>query len=186
MACEHTCCSTTGCGPGMCGQYLFSRVWINRGTNPARRQLNREKCHFPFPRLRLRIWSSETGSAVPSCAACLFSMLRLNLGLTHGIPPDFRDNTHIIYQPPLGFSPKFIGSRNCVPMAFTVESPLAQGQYSPRQYQERVLPFQVSLWADFWCASLFPPSGRDQGRGDGGKQPPESQPGDFAVRHAVR
>ena len=25
-------------------------------------------------------------------------------------------------------SPEFIGSRNCVPMAFTAESPLAQGQ----------------------------------------------------------
>ena len=29
-------------------------------------------------------------------------------------------------------SPEFIGSRNCVPMAFTAESPLAQGQYSPQ------------------------------------------------------
>ena len=39
-------------------------------------------------------------------------------------------------------------------MAFTAENTLAQGQYSPRQFQERVLPFQVSPWADF-CAPLF-------------------------------
>ena len=71
-------------------------------------------------------------------------------------------------------------------MAFTVESPLAQSQYSLRQFQERVLPFQVSLWAGFLCASLFPPSGREQGPGGGGEQQTESQPGDFAVRDAVR
>ena len=29
-------------------------------------------------------------------------------------------------------SPKFIGSRNCVPMAFTAESPPAQGQETSR------------------------------------------------------
>ena len=48
-----------------------------------------------------------------------FSPLRLNLVLTHGIPPAFRatastytDNHHRV-------SPELISSRNCVPMAFT-------------------------------------------------------------------
>ena len=63
-------------------------------ANPARGQLNREilqgKLIFPCPRSRLRIWSSETGSAVPPRVSLLISILRLNLVLTYGIPPEFR------------------------------------------------------------------------------------------------
>ena len=47
-------------------------------ANPARGQLNREKWIIPCPRLRLRIWSRETGSAVPSRASLLISILRLD------------------------------------------------------------------------------------------------------------
>ena len=47
-------------------------------ANPARRQLNREKI-FPCPRACLRIWSRETGSAVPSRVSLLVSIFRLNL-----------------------------------------------------------------------------------------------------------
>ena len=45
---------------------------------------------FLCPRSRLRIWSRETGSAVPSRVSLLISMLWMNLVLTHGIPPEFR------------------------------------------------------------------------------------------------
>ena len=55
----------------VCMGSIFSRVWINRGKNTARRQLNREKYTLPFPRSRLRIWFRETGSTVPSCASLL-------------------------------------------------------------------------------------------------------------------
>ena len=58
-------------------------------ANPARRQLNRENEYSP-PRSCLRIWSRETGSAVPSRVSLVISILRLNLVLTYGIPPDFR------------------------------------------------------------------------------------------------
>ena len=53
-------------------------------ANPRRGQLNREKEHlFPCPRSRLRIWSSETGSAVPSPrVSLLISTFGLNLVLT--------------------------------------------------------------------------------------------------------
>ena len=40
-------------------------------ANPARGQLNREKLIFPCLRTRLRIWSRETGSAVPSRVSLL-------------------------------------------------------------------------------------------------------------------
>ena len=58
-------------------------------ANPARGQLNRGKI-FPCPRACLIIWSRETGSAVPSRVSLFISILRLNLVLTYGIPPEFR------------------------------------------------------------------------------------------------
>ena len=60
-------------------------------ANPARGKLNRENEYFPVRvRSRLRIWSRETGSAVPSRVSLLISILRLKLVLTYGIPLDFR------------------------------------------------------------------------------------------------
>ena len=55
----------------------------NKVANPAR-GLNREN-EYNLPvrvRSRLRIWSRETGSAVPSRVSLLISMLRVNLVLT--------------------------------------------------------------------------------------------------------
>ena len=51
---------------------------------------------FPCPRSCLRIWSRETGSAVPSRVSLLISILRLNLVLTYyGIPPEFCGGVHL-------------------------------------------------------------------------------------------
>ena len=50
---------------------------------------------FPCPRTCLIIWSRETGSAVPSRVSLLISILRLNLVLTYGIPPEFPDGVHL-------------------------------------------------------------------------------------------
>ena len=50
---------------------------------------------FPCLRSCLRIWSRETGSAVPSRVSLLISILRLNLVLTDGIPPEFRGGVHL-------------------------------------------------------------------------------------------
>ena len=58
-------------------------------ANPTCGQLNRENV-FTCPRACLRIWSRETGSAVPSRVSLLISRLRLNLVLTYGISPEFR------------------------------------------------------------------------------------------------
>ena len=41
-------------------------------------------------------------------------------------------------------SPEFIGSRNCVPMAFTAESPPHRA-CKPQGSSERVLPWQVTM-----------------------------------------
>ena len=83
---------------------------------------------FPCPCSRLRIWSRETGPAVPSCASLLISILRLNLVLNYGIPPDFRGGVPFYIAIRHRVSPDFIGSRNCVPMAFAAESLPAQGE----------------------------------------------------------
>ena len=88
---------------------------------------------FPCPRCsRLSIWSRETGSAVPFRISLLISILRLNLVLTYGVPPEFRGSVHllILNRHVHRVSPEIIGSRanNCVPIAFTAESPPAQGQ----------------------------------------------------------
>ena len=53
------------------------------------------KTIFFSPRSRLTIWSRETGSAVPSRVSLLISILRLNMVLTYGIPPEFRGGVHL-------------------------------------------------------------------------------------------
>ena len=53
------------------------------------------KSIFPCPRSRLRIWSRETGSAVPSRVNLLIFILMLNLVLTYEIPPEFRGGVHL-------------------------------------------------------------------------------------------
>ena len=54
-------------------------------ANPAGGQLNRENEDFP-----VRTWSRDTGSTVQSRVSLLISILRLDLVLTYGIPPEFR------------------------------------------------------------------------------------------------
>ena len=67
-------------------------------ANPDRGQLNRENEYSSVPvrTTCLRIWSRETGSAVPSRASLVISILRLNLVLTsYVIPPEFRGSVHL-------------------------------------------------------------------------------------------
>ena len=68
--------------------------------------------------------------------------------LTHGVAAAFRDGVlSFIPSTAIGlFRPELIGSRTCVPMAFSADSPPAQGQYS--HGSSRVLPFQVSITMD--------------------------------------
>ena len=73
--------------------YSKSKDLPGNVANPARGQLNRENEYFPV-RSSLRIWSREAGSAVLSRVSLLISILRLNLALTYGIPPDFRSGVH--------------------------------------------------------------------------------------------
>ena len=102
---------------------------------------------LPCPRSRLRFWYRETGSAVPSRVSVLTSILSLNLVLTYGIPSEFRDSIHLLICIAIHHrvSLEFIGSRNCVPMAFTAENPPAQGHQILIVVSKRVLPWQVTM-----------------------------------------
>ena len=51
---------------------------------------------FPCPRSRLRIWSRDTGSAVPSRVSLLTSN-QAELVLTYGIPPEFDRGVHFFF-----------------------------------------------------------------------------------------
>ena len=84
----------------------------------------------PGPRSHQRIWSRETGSAVPSRVNLIIFILRLNLVLTYGVPPEFRGGVYLFIQTAIRYrvSPEFIGLRNCVPITFTAESPPTQDQ----------------------------------------------------------
>ena len=65
---------------------------------PARGQLNRKMNISLSTFSCLKIWSRETGSAVPSRVSLLISILRLNLMLTYGIPPEFRGGVHLFIR----------------------------------------------------------------------------------------
>ena len=118
-------------------------------------QLNREK--IPCSRSRLRIWFRETDLAVPS---------RVSLPILHtqaGSGAYSRDYSRCQRWRPYIFttthhrvSPGFIGSRNCVPIAFTAESPLAQGQYSPQGSSSNGCSLCITVDQLLLCASLFP------------------------------
>ena len=59
-------------------------------ANPARGQLNRENEYFPVPFAPENLVSRD-GFGI----SLLISILRLDLVLTYGVPPDFRGGVHL-------------------------------------------------------------------------------------------
>ena len=117
--------------------YMYGHTYSKRMyqpgkvANPARGQLNREKKWiFPSPRSRLKISSRETSSAVPFRVSLPISVLRLNLVLTYGIPPEFRGGVYLLFKTAIRhrFSPEFIGHAIAYRRRSLAESPPAQGQ----------------------------------------------------------
>ena len=81
----------------MHGHTYNSKIMDQPGkfASPSRGQLNREIFFLVRVRSCLRIWSRETGSAVPSRVSLPISILRLNLVLTYEIPPEFHGGVHL-------------------------------------------------------------------------------------------
>ena len=105
----------------------IARVWINRVRLPILLVVScTEKMNIslsPFAPENL-VTRDGFGSPVPRQPANLH--IQAGSG-AYIIPPEFR-RPFIYFKPPyaIGSSPEFIGSRNnCVPMAFTEESPPA-------------------------------------------------------------
>ena len=86
--------------------------------------------HILYSKSKDRPGKVATSPAVPSRVSLLIYILRLNLVLTLGIPPDFRGGVHVFISTAIRHrvSPEFIGSRNRVLMAFIAESLPARGQ----------------------------------------------------------
>ena len=110
--------------------YNKSKYQPGKVTNSACGQLNRKNDYFPVPVRAREFGLARRVRQSRPASACSFSTLRLNLMFTYGIPPDFRGGVHLFYETAIRprVSPEFIGSCNCVPIAFTAESPQAQGQ----------------------------------------------------------
>ena len=82
--------------PATCMVTHIARVWINRVRLPILLVVSLTgKMNIFRPRSRVRIWSRETGSTVPSRVSLLIFILRLNLVFTYGISPESRGGVHL-------------------------------------------------------------------------------------------
>ena len=105
----------------------------NKLANPARGRLNRENGYSPVPPCvpENLVWRDGFSRPVPRQPAHPHNQAESGAAylLTTGFLPSSAAAS-IIYGTAIRHrvSPEFIGSRNCVSMAFTAESPPAQGQ----------------------------------------------------------
>ena len=122
-------------------------------ANPARGQLNRGKCIFPCPCTRLRIWSRETGLAVPSRVSLLILHTQAESG---AYSLDFsRLPRRGVFKPPyaiIGSVPSLSGHA----VAYRWRSLPSVHRHrasKPQGSSERVLSSQVTMDQSM-CASL--------------------------------
>ena len=100
---------------------------LGKVANPVHGQINREIS--PRPRSRLIIWFRETGLAVLSRVSLVILHAQAASGAyLRGSSRCPRRRPFIFTTTRRRVSPELIGSSNCVPMMFTAESLLAQGQ----------------------------------------------------------
>ena len=78
-------------------------------ANPALGQLNREKCFYPCFCSRLRIWSRETGSAVPSRASLLILHAQAESGAYSRDSSRFPRRRPHIPSTAIGLDPSLLG-----------------------------------------------------------------------------
>ena len=108
----------------------FSRVWINRVWLPILLvvRAGKENYFVPFPGSRLGKCSRETGSTVPSRVSLLIFRTETESGAYSRNSSRFPRRRPFIYTVNCDrVTSECIGSRNCVPMAVTAESPPTQG-----------------------------------------------------------
>ena len=98
-------------------------------ANPARGQMTRENEHFPAFAPENFVSRDEFRSPVSRQPAHLHTQAGSGAYSRDSFPNSAAASIYL-YKTAMRHrvSPEFIGSRNCVLMAFTAESPLAQGQ----------------------------------------------------------
>ena len=81
----------------VCMATHIASVWINRVRLPILLVVScTGKMKVSLSVFAPENWSREMGSTVPSRVSLLIAILRLNLVLTYGIPPEFRDGVHLL------------------------------------------------------------------------------------------
>ena len=112
------------------------------------------KLIFPCPRACLRIWSRETGSAVPSRVSLLIFILSLNLVLTYEIPPEFRGGVHM--KPPYAIGSVLSLSGHAIAYRWRSLPRVRRHRASkPQGSSERVLPWHVTMDLVIYVARQF-------------------------------
>ena len=132
----------------------YSREWINRVWLPILLVVSGAgKIMFPCPRLRLRIWSRETGPAVPSRVSQLILYTQAESGAY------LRDSSRVPRRRPFMKPPYAIGSVSSLSgqaIAYRWRSLPRVRRHRASKSQgssERVLPWQVTM-NQLICASL--------------------------------
>ena len=96
----------------------------------------------------------ETGSAVTSRVSLLISILRLNLVLTYGIPPEFRGGVHSYLKPTYAIGSVPSSSGHAIAHRWCSLPRVRRHRASKHQgSSERVLPWQITM-DQLICASL--------------------------------
>ena len=114
----------------LCMVTHIARVWINRVRLPILHgQMNKENEYFPAFAPENFVSRDEFCSPVSRQPAHLHTQAGSGAYLRDSFPNSAAASIYL-YKTAMRHrvSPEFIGSRNCVLMAFTAESPLAQGQ----------------------------------------------------------
>ena len=110
----------------VCGHHLQQTGHQLAGmvADPACGQLNRETGNFPSPRSRLRVWSRELGSAVPSRVSplVLHTQVESDANLRDSTSPCFPLRFPLEPSYAIGLVPSLSGHAIALPMAFTTEN----------------------------------------------------------------
>ena len=116
-------------------------------ANPARGQLTREMNISLSAFAPENLVSRDGFSAVPSCVSLLISILKLNLVLTYGIPPESSATASIyLFKPPYATGPTPSLSSHAIAYRWrSLPRVRRQRASKPQGSSKRVLPWQVTM-----------------------------------------
>ena len=108
------------------------------------------------PPLRLRIWSRETGTAVPSHVSLLILHIQAESGAYSRDPPDFRGRVHLFMSPTAIESVPSLSGHAIAYRWRSLPSVRRHRASSPQCYSSSGCSFSCITMDHLICASLFP------------------------------